>query len=353
MKSVLLNAPNDYSYQETQIPKCPEGGLLLKVHAVGLCGSDLRKLKHGSSRYEYPMQLGHEVAGEIVESQDKSGRFKVGDRIAPAIGVTCNECYFCKKNQPNMCENLKTIALGYSNNPDDMGGYAQYMPINSSVVNDGLILKIPENITYEQAAMVEPFTGVFNGQSLFPTDEGDTALVIGAGPIGSMHTEMLKNRGVKTILADFSDTRLEIAKQAVSPDYIINPNEKDLLEFTKSVTEGRGADVVIVACSSNQAQQDSIYLVRKGGHVVFYGGLPEDKPMSMVDGNRIHYGQIRIHGSFGSGLQEYKDALDKFISGEIKPEKYVTSMKLSEFHKAVEKVEKGEVLKVVFNPWEE
>lgn len=352
MKSVLLNAPNDYSYQDAPIPKCPEGGLLLKVHAVGLCGSDLRKLKNGSKSYKYPMQLGHEIAGEVVESQDKSGRFKVGDRIVPAVGVPCGECFFCKKGLGNMCKSLKTIGLGYSNDPDDMGGYAQYMPINSSVVNDGLILKIPEHITYDQAAMIEPFTGVFNAQGLFPAEEGDIALVVGAGPIGSMHIEMLKNRGVKTILADFSSKRLELAKEAVNPEYIINSGEQDLLEFTKSVTDGRGADIVIVACSSNKAQEESIFLVRKGGHVVFYGGLPEDKPIAQLDGNRIHYGQITIYGTFGSGLQAYEDAMEKFDSGEIKPEKYITRMSLSEFKEAVNKVEKGEVLKVVLKPWE-
>lgn len=353
MKAVLLNAPNDYTYQEAPKPKCPEGGLLLKVHSVGLCGSDLRKLKYGSKKYKYPMQLGHEIAAEVVESQDKSGRFKVGDRVVPAVGVPCGECYFCKKNLQNLCENLKTIALGYSNDPDDMGGYAQYMPINSSIVNDGLILRIADHISYDQAVMVEPFTGVFNAQGLFETEPGDTALVIGSGPIGSMHVEMLKNRGVKTILADFSGERLEMAKKAVAPDYLVNPSETDLLEFTKNVTDGRGADVVIVACSSNQAQHDSIYLVRKGGHVVFYGGLPEDKPISEIDGNRIHYGQITIHGSFGSGLDAYRDAMEKITAGEIKPEKYITIMKLSQFREAVKMVEKGEVLKVVFHPWEE
>lgn len=353
MKAVLLNAPNDYTYQEAPKPQCPTGGLLLKVHSVGLCGSDLRKLKFGSKKYKYPMQLGHEVAAEVVESQDASGRFKVGDRVVPAIGVPCGECFFCKKNLPNLCEHLKTIALGYSNDPDDMGGYAQYMPINSSIVNDGLILRIADHVTYDQAVMTEPFTGVFNAQKLIPVEEGDVALVIGAGPIGSMHVELLKSRGATTILADFSEGRLEMAKKAVNPDYIINPGKDNLLDYTKSLTEGRGADVVIVACSSNQAQQESIYLVRKGGHVVFYGGLPEDKPMSELDGNRIHYGQITIHGSFGSGLQEYRDAMEKITAGEIDPEKYITVKKLSEFEEAVKMVERGEVLKVVFHPWEE
>lgn len=353
MKAALLNAPNDFTYQTTEAPKCPEGGLLLKVHAVGLCGSDLRKLVHGSSRYEYPMQLGHEIAAEVIESQDKSGRFKVGDRVVPAVGVPCGKCYFCKHDMANMCESLSTIALGYTNNEEDRGGYAQYMPINSKIVDEGLILHIDDDVTYDMAVMTEPYTGVFNGQSLFDINPGDVALVIGSGPIGSMHTELLKNRGAITILADLSDTRLELSKKAVDPDYIVNSQTEDLAQFTKNLTDGRGADVVIVACSSNQAQSDSIYLVRKGGTVVFYGGLPEDKPMSNLDGNRIHYGQIIIKGSFGSSLEVYTEVLDKITSGEISPENYTTVLPLSKFEEGVKKAQDGEVLKIIFHPWDE
>lgn len=344
MKAIVLTAPNEFGLQELPKTKCPEGGLLLKVELVGLCGSDLRKLRSGA--HKYPVILGHELVGTVVESQDE--RFKAGERIMPCIAAVCKECYFCKRGMESMCPKIVVQALGYTEHPDYQGGFAEYMPISRALTKNGLLLRIPEDMTNEEAVMIEPYTNIFNSHEQLPLDEFENALIVGAGPIGTMHVELLQKRGIRCAIADLNQERLEMMLRVVKPEGMVCSSKEDIGAFVKEFSGGIGMDLVIVACSSAAAQAQSLELLRPKGHSLFFGGLPVDKPYTTLDANLIHYKQLSIHGTYGANEKHFHQSFEMLKNKELKGTAYIDRFKLEEFGEVVEKMEKGEVLKPVF-----
>lgn len=346
MKAIVLRSANQFALENVEKPKCPKGGLLLKINTVGLCGSDLRKLRFGS--HATPVVLGHEFVATIVENDSDSTDLKVGDRIMPAIAATCKECYYCKNKMESMCENIVIQALGYSNHPDYQGAFAEYMPIIPELLKNGKIIKLPDSMTDDEAVMIEPYTNVLNSHDALPLDEIKNAVIIGAGPVGTMHVELLEGHGIKCMLVDINNARLEMSKRVLTSSALVNSSTTDLKEEVKKFTDGLGADLVIVACSSAKAQAQSLELLRARGHVVFFGGLPHDNPYTQLDGNLIHYKQLNIHGTFGANLYHYDISFDLIRSGKLNAAAYVDHFELEQFSEVVEKMERGNVLKPVF-----
>lgn len=346
MKAIVLRGANQFALEEVEKPKCPEGGLLLKVECVGLCGSDLRKLRFGA--HEAPVILGHELVATIVEKGSGVTEFEVGDRVMPAIAATCKECFYCKNKMDSMCEHIKVQALGYTANPDYQGGFAEYMPIVADLVKNGKIIKLPDSMSNDEAVMIEPYTNILNSHDPLPLDEMTNAVIIGAGPVGTMHAELLEARGIKCLVADMNVARLEMVKRVLTPAKLVCSAEESLEDAVKEFTDGRGADLVIVACSSAKAQAQSLGLLRGRGHVVFFGGLPSDNPYTQLDGNLIHYRQLNIHGTYGSNLYHFDMAYEMIVSGKLNAAAYVNHFKLEEFEEVVKMMERGDVLKPVF-----
>lgn len=346
MKAVVLRGPNDFGLVETEKTKCPEGGLLLKVELVCLCGSDLRKLRHGA--HYYPVILGHEVVGVVAESQDASGRYKVGDRIMPCLAHVCGECYFCKNGLESMCPEIVVQAVGYDPRPEYQGGYAEYIPISRPLTEKGLLIKIPDDMSSEDAVMIEPYTNVFNSHDLLPLDEFENALIIGAGPVGTMHVELLQKRGIRCAVADLNQERLGMLSRVVTPEATICTTKEDIKPFVKSFTGGLGMDLVIVACSSAKAQSESLSLLRPKGHTLFFGGLPDKDPYVQLDANLLHYKQITIHGTYAATQMHYEKSFEMLSNKELKGALYLDFFSLEQFNDVVEMMEKGTVLKPAF-----
>lgn len=350
MRAAMLDGVNKLTVRNVQTPKCPSHGVLMKVKACGLCGSDIRKIRNGSSHFKYPVLLGHEVVGEVVEADENKQGFQVGDRLAIGSVIPCGKCYFCLRGQDNLCKDAIFHSLGLYD-PEYMGGYAEYIALNEHMVNDGPVVRIPDELTYQEAVLVEPLTDVLNSHELIKVQAGDTAVVIGAGPIGAMHISLFKLRGIgTTILADISAERLALAKKASNPDVIVNSAEESVKDVIMKVTQGRGADVVVIACSVAQAQEESLELVRPGGDVILFGGLREDASTIKLDSNLIHYKQISLHGTTGSCKRHFQTIMDMMKERKTDLSNYTVEMPLEEINKAVELAEKGKVLKVILIP---
>jgi L-iditol 2-dehydrogenase len=349
VKAAMLEGKNNLVVRDVETPKCPPHGLLLKVKACGLCGSDIRKIRNGSSNFKYPVLLGHEVVGTVVEADMNTRDFKVGDRLCIGSIIPCGECYFCKKGIDNLCQNAIYHSLGLYD--DYQGGYAEYVALNENMVNKGPIVKIPDEISYIEAAMVEPLTDVLNSHELIKLKEGDIAVVVGAGPIGAMHVSLLKLNGIgTTILSDISAERLSLAKKACNPEITVDSSKESLKDVIMKVTSGRGADVVIIACSVKKAQEESLEIVRAGGDVILFGGLKEGESMIGLDSNVIHYKQISIHGTTGSRKKHFQEIMDAIQDKKIDVSNYATEMPLKDINKAIELAEQGKVLKAVLIP---
>ncbi len=346
MKAAMLEGINQLVVKEVPTPGCPEGGLLMKVRACGLCGSDIRKIRAGNSHFHYPVLLGHEVTGEVVESD--TCRYKAGDRLAIGSIIPCGVCNNCKKGIDNLCQNAIYHSLGLYE--DCQGGYAEYIALNRNMVENGPVVPIPDVLGFSEAALVEPFTDVLNSHDLITIREGEIAVVVGAGPIGAMHVDLLRSKGVDCILADISAERLALADKAASPKYIVNSSKENLKEAVGRITQGCGADIVIIACSVASLQAASPELACFGGRIILFGGLNDKDKMLTVDSGLIHYKQLSVHGTMGSCKRHFTEVMDLLAKKKINTDAYITEMPLDRIGEAIQLAEKGEVLKVILIP---
>jgi len=312
MKAAVVEGLNKMVVKEVDKPVIDDNSVLLKVKACAVCGSDIRIFHSGNPRVKYPAIIGHEIAGEVVEVGKNVTKFAVGDRLAVGADVPCGQCAFCEAGIGNNCQ--INYAMGYQ----FQGGFAEYMPLNSTVVNFGPVHKIPDNISYNQAAMAEPLGCVLNALELTPVKLGDVAVVLGAGPIGCMLIEVMKKMGAsKTILVQRSRPRLEIAQKVVNADVFICSSEEDPIARIMEETHGLGADVIFTANPNPAAQQEAIAMAKNRAKINFFGGLPADKSKVTIDTNVIHYKELIITGAHGAMPIHHLQAIELIASGTI------------------------------------
>lgn len=346
MKAVIVKAPGDFGVYEVEKPACPEGGLLLKVLACGLCGSDLRTLRTGHHRVKLPYIIGHEVSGEVAAvGSGYRGSWKTGDRLAVSPVVYCGKCIFCQDGKFELCTGYRELAQAWS------GGLAEYMAIPSEAVARGTIQEIPVGVDPAHATIVEPLSSCVNAQEKGNVGLGDTVVIIGAGPIGTLHVELARARGAKTIIvADIDHNRLEMMK-IYNPDYIINSSDEDLVEKVRSLTSGYGADVVITANPVPETQVQAVEMAKKGGRVLLFGGLPADKSCPGIDMNLVHYHALQLIGTTIFAPGHNRMAMNLVASGKVSAEKFISHiMPLSEFVAGANMALEGKARKVVFIP---
>lgn len=346
MKAALMYGPDDIRVEETEKPICPKDGVLLKIMAVGLCGSDIRNLTTDSRKGNYPFIYGHEIVGLVDEIGNEQAKYSVGDRLFLFPGTYCMECDECISGHSENCSDTAVAKLAGT------GGFAQYVAVSGEKIRRGGIYEIPDDVSFEAASLGEPLTSVFACLENVDVSFPDTLVIIGAGPIGCFMAQLSKIRGAqKVIMIDINDNRLEMAKQ-FGVDVTINSLKEDPIEAVKSLTHGRGADKVISATPANATQTQSIHMVRKGGLVVFFGGVPKGS-MTELDCNLIHYNNIWIKGHFGASYSQSKRAFQLAISPNFPTEKFVTHvLPLEQINKGIKLTRTGEAIKVVLHPFD-
>jgi len=347
MKAALMYGPNDIRVEMVDKPTCDPDGLILKIMAVGLCGSDMRNLSTDSRKGDYPFIYGHEIVGVVDEIGPEETKYKVGDRLYLFPGTYCMECDECVSGHSENCSNQEVSKLAGT------GGFAQYIAVKGEKIRRGGIYYIPDDVSYEAASLGEPLTSVYACQDNIKVGYPDTVVIIGAGPIGDFHAQLAKIRGAqKVYMIDINQKRLEMAKQ-FGVDEIINSTEVDPIEAVLKLTDGKGADKVISATPVNSTQTQSIHMVRKGGLVVFFGGVPKGS-MTELDANLIHYNNIWIKGHFGASYEQSKAAYKLAISPNFPTDKFITHiLPLDQINEGIHLAKTGEAIKVCLHPWDE
>ena len=346
MKAAVVEGLNIMSVQEVEKPVIDDNGVLVKVKACAVCGSDIRIFHSGNSRVQYPAIIGHEISGEVVEVGKNVSRFSVGDRVAIGADVPCGECAFCEAGIGNNCQ--INYAMGYQ----FQGGFAEYIPLNRIVVNYGPVHKIPDHMSFEQAALAEPLGCVLNALELSPVKLGDVVVIIGAGPIGCMIVEVAKKMGAsKVILVQRSRARLEMAMKTVNADVFVCSGEEDAVKRVLEETHGLGADVIFTACPSPAAQQDAIAMAKNRARVNFFGGLPKDKSDVVLDTNVIHYKELFITGAHGAMPIHHLKAIELIASGTIDVRPFISdSFPLDDVARAFEAAESHSGMRIIVKP---
>lgn len=344
MKSAVLKDIEKLEIEEIKTPEPKENEILIRVKSCAICGTDIKVFHHGHKHIIFPRITGHEVSGIVVKTGKNVKEFKEGDRVAVAPVVPCGTCYYCRKGQQTMCDDLKAIGYHYD------GGFSEYMLVPENAVLNGCVNKIPDNLSFELASIAEPLACVINGQVLSRVEIGDIVLILGAGPIGILHALLAKINGAgKILIADINEERIKEAE--FTGCYLINMNKMDIYEEVKRITEGHMADRVIVAVGNKQAQEISLKLVAKRGSINFFGGLPKESPYINFDSNLLHYGEFFVVGTHGSTPFQNKIAIELLSSGRINAEKLIThKLPLEKIKEGYELVENRKGLKVIISP---
>lgn len=345
MKAVVYYGENDLKYEEREKPVIQPGAVIVRVKACSLCGSDLRTIRHGHASIHEARILGHETVGVIEEIGAGVEGYQIGDRVAVTPGIGCGKCSLCHSGWENMCYERKTISQHYD------GGFAEYVLVPPAAVKAGNINLIPEGTGFIEASLAEPLACVLNGQEDLQISDGDTVVVIGAGPIGILHGMAARASGAgKVIMINRSSGRLDKARQ-FGFDAYIDLSQEDGMAKVMELTEGKGADDVIVAAGSRDALIFGLKITAKMGKVCMFAGLPKSNPEVTIDINAMHYRQISLHGAFSSAPRHNALALKMIGNEKMKPQKLITHLvSLEKMMDGVGLAENREAIKVVISP---
>lgn len=343
MKAIRYYAPLDIRYEDVEIKEPNDNEVLVKIEAALTCGTDIKTLRRGHPVLikKTPSGFGHEFAGTIVQTGKNVIGFKPGDRVVAANSAPCGKCFYCQKQQYNLCENLDLLN----------GAYAEYITIPARIVEKNL-LKIPEGLSYEKAAFCEPLANVVHGVERTDIKAGDTVGVFGIGPIGLMFARLAKLKGAKVIAAGRNPLKLQMAKEFSLADEVIDLKKYQHPEkIFKSFTENnRGLDVAVECVGLPEIWETMFSLVRKGGKVHLFGGCKSGTTVTL-DTKRLHYDEVQIISVFHHTPQYFRQALSLIADGHVDVTKLITKkMNLSEAKEALLAHEKGEAIKVLLTP---
>jgi L-iditol 2-dehydrogenase len=339
---VRFYAPRDVRVEDAPEPMAGPGELVIRVRNCSVCGTDAKIWQSGHPNLSPPRVLGHEVAGEVVEAGEGAGGWSAGDRVQVIAAIPDGSCHECRHGWMTVCPNQERI--GYQHD----GGFAELMLVPAKVLAVDGVNRIPGGLSFAEASVAEPLSCVINGQEQAGVGEGQTVVVVGAGPIGCLHVRLARARGAaRVFLVELSRRRLELAAGLVAPDEAIAAEASGTVEAVRKLTDGRGADVIIVAAASGRAQEDALQMAARRGTVSFFGGLPKDRPTITCDANIVHYREVGIVGANGSSPGHNRQALELIASGAVPVADLITHrLPLERAIEGIHTVTRGEGIKV-------
>ena len=314
MKAAFVKDESIISVDNIEKPSLGQGDILVKMESCGICGSDLEKV---FGKYGQPStRLGHEPAGVISEIGSKVSNFKVGDRVFTHHHVPCYSCHFCIHGNETMCPKY------YETNLSPCGLSEEYQVPEWNVVHGG-VLKIPDLMSFDEAAMIEPLACCVRAWHKFSYKKGDSVAILGVGPTGMMHLMLSKDKGLDKIFClDVNDFRLEFAKK-FHITQTINSNDSSRTKKILNGTENQGVDIAIIATGSLKALDDAFNLVRKGGTVMLFG-VPTKGDTINIDMSKVYSKEITLTTSYAASDYDTKEALELIESSRINVKSLIT-----------------------------
>ncbi|MFB5610893.1 MAG: zinc-dependent dehydrogenase [Nitrosopumilaceae archaeon] len=339
MKTAFVKKESTISVEETEKPTLGPGDILVRMESCGICGSDLEKV---FGKYGQPsMKLGHEPAGVIIEVGSNVSDFKKGDRVFTHHHVPCYDCHYCNHGNETMCPKY------YETNLSPCGLSEEYVVPEWNVTHGG-VLKIPDSMSFDEAAMIEPLACCVRSWKKFSHKKGDSVAIFGVGPTGMMHIMLAKDNGFEKIFClDVNDFRLDFAKK-FQITMSLNSKDPSNKEKILSETENRGVDVAIVATGSLKALEDAIDFVRKGGAIMMFG-VPSKGATLNVDMSKVYSKEITITTSYAASDHDTKEALEMIKSSRADVASLIThKYSISETQKAFEHAHDGsDAMKII------
>src|SRR5438270_3560300 len=303
MLAAVYRGVNDVRVETVPVPAISRGELLVRIHTCGICGTDLKKIATGS--HSAPRIFGHEMSGTVAALGEGAAGFVVGDRVMVFHHIPCGECYYCRAKVYAQCPVYKKVGATAGFEPSG-GGFAEYIRVMDWIVRKGVV-KVPPSVSFEQASFIEPVNTCLKGIQSLRLQPNETVLVIGAGPIGIILGVLARRAGARVVASDLYPQRLTIARRFGISE-IIEGGSSNLLERIKSLTEGRGADAVIVAVGGNSLIRQAMDAVRPGGRVMLFAQTQRSEVA--IDPAAICVDEKTLLGSYSASVDIQDETVD-------------------------------------------
>ena len=307
MSAAVYRGQNDVRIESVRVPEIGPGEVLVCVHTCGICGTDLKKIATGS--HSAPRIFGHETAGVIAAVGAGVRGFEVGDRVMAFHHIPCRECYYCRHKVFAQCEVYKRVGCTAGFEPAG-GGFAEYVRVMDWIVRGGLV-KIPDDVSYEQASFIEPVNTCMKGIETLRLEPGETVLVMGQGPIGLILAYLARRAGARVITSDLYPQRLTIS-MSLGLAETINAERSETVTRVRELTEGRGADAVILAVAANQLVRPALEATRPGGRTMLFAQTVRSKVE--IDPAAVCVDEKSLVGSYSASVDLQEESV-RFVFG--------------------------------------
>ncbi len=310
MKAAVYRGINDVRLEEVPVPEIGAGEILLRVHTCGICGTDLKKISTGS--HSAPRIFGHEMSGVVAKVGSGVREYAVGDRLMVFHHIPCRECYYCRNKTFAQCATYKKVGCTAGFEPSG-GGFSEYIRVMDWIVQKGTV-RIPTDVSFEQACFVEPVNTCIKGIETLRLEREETVLVIGQGPIGMILAMLAKRAGTRVITSDLHPARLTIAK-GFGLSQTIDASKADTVQTVREMTEGRGADAVILAVGGSGLIRSAMDAARPGGRILLFAQTTRGEVT--IDPAAVCVDEKTLLGSYSASVDLQEESVRFVMNREM------------------------------------
>ncbi len=317
MLAAVYRGKNDVRMETVPVPEIGRGEILVRVHTCGICGTDLKKIATGS--HSAPRIFGHETSGVVVACGDGVTQFQPGDRVMVFHHIPCRNCYYCRHRTFAQCETYKKVGCTAGFDPSG-GGFAEYVRVMDWIVEHATV-RIPDEVSFEKACFVEPVNTCMKGVVSLRLEPDETVLVIGQGPIGLILSVLAKRSGARVITSDLYSRRLTIS-ESFGLGLTIDASRTDVAQRVRELTDGRGADAVILAVGGNGLIRPAMDATRPGGRVLLFAQTVHGE--AVVDPAAICVDEKTLLGSYSASVELQEESVRFVMSREMELERLIS-----------------------------
>ena len=347
MKAAVLESIGKLAIRELPDPSCPPGGVVVKVLASQVCSTDLHMWQRGHPALRCPRILGHEIGGVVTEVAKEVEGVKIGDKVQVYPGISCGTCRFCRQGRENLCPSIRI--LGFSVD----GGFGQYLALPEQAMSQWCLNPVPHDLSLAEAAMAEPLACCLNGLDKVELRQGETVVILGAGPLGCLFAMVAKHQGSsKVILFEKDSARIRQAHQGLEVN-VLDVNKVEVVEEVMELTSGQGADVVVTCFREAALEYPLVRLAAPGGRMLMFSGLSADKGVVPTDLNTLHYRELALIGAYGCTSIQCQRALGLMADGLDVSWLISQKVTLHDLEESFSNLAAKNVMKVCVEPWED
>ncbi len=317
MLAAVYRGKNDVRMETVPVPEIGRGEILVRVHTCGICGTDLKKIATGS--HSAPRIFGHETSGVVVACGDGVTQFQPGDRVMVFHHIPCRNCYYCRHRTFAQCETYKKVGCTAGFDPSG-GGFAEYVRVMDWIVEHATV-RIPDEVSFEKACFVEPVNTCMKGVVSLRLEPDETVLVIGQGPIGLILSVLANRSGARVITSDLYSRRLTIS-ESFGLGLTIDASRTDVAQRVRELTDGRGADAVILAVGGNGLIRPAMDATRPGGRVLLFAQTVHGE--AVVDPAAICVDEKTLLGSYSASVELQEESVRFVMSREMELERLIS-----------------------------